>query len=277
MQLMVAWFLFAGMNLERHKMSDRFFQDHFEMSMEATSQMLRHSADVKYSDQYLPAGVLHLCSEQLAVGPLFIYYLMLLLWVMMMLVELKSAFWLLLHIGGVELREEGCTDWPLLSHSEVQDCYIIDRLDAWMQAVIIVVVPGCRIAIALIIMYMGAYFLMLQTNPVIIVLQVLAIALIWKIDQLSMQSCMTFGMMKDLQSAKVKTTMGHPAANTMWDNGLGGILYMFIVMCSVVFLAQVRFGELMRFRESCAFYDEKVGIPGAREYEGNAWFPSFRL
>lgn len=261
MQLFITAFLMMSATQMERTMQDSYFQKHYGTSVSAASAKLSHAAvkqfaisDKVLSEMHCMDGAgdhfLCRCHEQIKVElPLF-YHIMISIWTIRMLSELKTAFWYVVHVFGVREPADGI----IRVKRKADDlCQIlkIDRLSMKLKIVLVVLDPLTRLIVASILTYAGAKFLLVQTNQAKLVLKVLTMQFVVQVDDFLFGSLVTKKAQIEVKSAKLCTVFGSPKRSTWWENGVGSSVYL---LASLFFVYVVEYGifhELTTFRNSC--------------------------
>jgi len=268
MELAVAGFLLKNSQGLAEGLDDESFQLRFNTTVAGATALLQQWSMATAAQHAQPGGqppplLLETCSKQLQVSMPQFYYIMISFWLMYMLAELKVASWEFIHLWGVEVRWNRAD--TLLVSGDGGKSTVIARLDGWMKALLMLLLPVVRGAVAAMVTFAGCKFLILQVEEAKIVMKVLCMKFAIQIDELMVRSLLTAGVRRELKQAKFWSDWGRPKESSLWDNGLGGLVYLLVVCILLLLTTEVVFRDLMFFRASCAEYCKHFPIPGAHQ------------
>lgn len=262
----VVFFFVANLQLG-HQVTDEYFQEKYHMGLHSAADALQKAAGDGVP--ITPPDILQACVQQASWANMtWIYYVTLTFWLMTMVTEIKESVWIAIHIIGVANRpaydENGQRDQRPLLYEDAEEDQIV-RLQTWHKGLILFIVPTFRILIALVLTYSGAKYLVLSTKVTDMVVKTVALQFVIKMDNVAAESLLTMGDLDELRRVKIRTYYGHPHKDSLWDKGLGGIIYVGLIASTLVVLTQVVYDDVLGFRYACGAYHERFKIDGVRD------------
>lgn len=97
------------------------------------------------------------------------------------------------------------------------------------------------------------------------VIRTVALQFVIRMDDVSAHALLTMGDLTELGKIKLRTTWGHPGRHSLWDKGLGGMCYIFVIAVSMLMLTEVVYRDLFAFRYACGAYHARFHIPGVTD------------
>jgi hypothetical protein len=192
-----------------------------------------------------------LCRVQTQVPHPNIYIMMVFWWMAFMMKEIRAiervfqAIWQLDTAADSSqklMSEDGC----------------IIALTIWQKVVFMIVNPMVKSCIAFPLAYAGCKFLVLQTQPLSLIVKSLAMQLVLGLDDLLIASLASDRIQSQIKNMKF---LRHGFEDEMlekvhWHEGLGGLVYLAISLAVVFCFFFFVFFDLMSFRNSCHAYQD---------------------
>lgn len=262
----IVFFKVANMNLGE-AISDEHFQKMYHLTLGRASDALRAAA--ADGVPHTPADLLEACATQAKwANMIWIYYVTLVFWLMTMVTEIKESVWLGLHIVGVRTKElytmQGVPNMETLLEED-DNKGIIRCLQSWQKGLLVFIVPAFRIVISMVLTYVGAEYLIMSTQVKEMVLKTVALQFVIKMDNNAADGLLTVGNIEELHKVKMLTAYGHPHRDSLWDRGIGGIVYLLVISVMFVVLTDFVYADLFQFRYACSEYHERFGIKGVTD------------
>jgi len=252
--MVVVFFLTANKELGA-KVTNGYMQEHYNMDLGRAAEALRQAA--ASGQRYEPPALLEACVQQNADHAhtmFWIYYVTLTFWLMTMVTEIKEAVWLAIHIMGIHTKHPltvtGEHNPKKLFHEDVA----IVRLETWMKGVLVMLIPFFKLGVALVLTYVGCSYLILSTNVTDMVIKTVALQFVIRMDDVAAESLLTMGDIDELRSVKLHTAWGRPSRRSLWDRGLGGMFFIFIIAMSLLIMTTFIYGDVFSFRYACGEY-----------------------
>lgn len=200
-------------------------------------------------------GVLEVCATEVEIPYRSIYWVMLFWWFMFMLKELREIRAQFQALWNVERRTD--SSYPLCESGGD-----LVRMDRWMRFTLILLLPIFKVIVAFMLLFAGAKFLMLQTDPFSLVLKALAMQSVVYFDELMVGSLTSRESIESFSKAHIvftrRSTGNKVTLRFHWKNGVGGLVYFAVTLLVVELFVQVICGDIFQFRAACQRFNEAM-------------------
>eukprot|EP00929_Paragymnodinium_shiwhaense_P065082 TRINITY_DN32668_c0_g1_i1.p1 TRINITY_DN32668_c0_g1~~TRINITY_DN32668_c0_g1_i1.p1 ORF type:complete len:456 (-),score=60.24 TRINITY_DN32668_c0_g1_i1:178-1395(-) len=302
-QLAITSFLFLSAERMEHTVEDKYFEHNYQLNMLTASAKLREAAADSHLSKFTKSGeklqcdplpgnsFLCICEDQLKVQLPSFYYLMVGVWVVRMVQEMRACVWWTIHITGATLPVgdeeilvalDDKTEVPLIDQdledlegdatkSGLPKKLLVRRLPRTLKAILVVANPLMRFVIACLLLMAGSKYLILQTDQSKLVLKVLCMQFVLQVGDFIFKAMVTKANQLEIKDAKLQTRYGLPSRNSWWENGMGSFAYLLLVVLIVVFLIRWVFYKLLFFRGSCRLFRSAFPDAGLLQERKDLW------
>jgi hypothetical protein len=264
-QLVVTGFMMISAEELETDMEDPYFLKYYNVSVLGAGKLLRQAvADGKpITEKSLKSlgcisgpgeNIICRCHDQLRVHSGMMYCIIIGVWIVFVVGEMKMAFWATVHYCGAKVHTRGVQLKVHQEHPEdVKEIFVV-TLSRGMKVLLILIDPLTRFIIAVGLCYAGSKFLILQTHSTTIVLKVLTMRFVVQVDEYLLNTIVTRSSTKELKKARLMTRFGRPQRTNWWENGLGQAFWLFCSLTIMYLIIAVAFHKLDDFRNNCRIY-----------------------
>lgn len=277
MEIIMTYFLFLG--TDELDWEEAFYNAH-NMTTRDLADLLMEVVKKDLPVAAIPPTVADACKTQLHICVEIAPSLMVGIWVMFVINELKGTIWIAIHLVGVDRRFCSADDdsvtlpeghpvrgtmFKYLAETGLDpDC--VQRLRPYVVAILIAAVPLLRFWIAMIVTYCGIKFIIFQTDPVKMVLKSVCMRFVFTIDELFIKSISTKGSRDILRRATLMTSLPKPLGTSWWETGAGGMVLSIATVIGSYVATHVMFSDITQLRSACFAYHFKYTVPGVQAF-----------